>query len=93
MTADRHKMFQQLKELIKSSESNYQHGRSYQGQKRLIEAHSIITEFLGDNLDPDKYEIFVKHIQTHLNEWDSVICTICGRSVEEIAHAELGDNL
>lgn len=50
MTVDRHKMFQQLKELIKSSESNYQHGRSYQGQKRLIEAHSIITDFLGDNL-------------------------------------------
>ena len=93
MTADRHKMFQQLKELIKSSESNYQHGRSFQGQKRLIEAHSIITEFLGDNLDPTKYEVFVKHIQSHLNEWDSVICTICRRSVEEIAHAELGDNL
>ena len=93
MTADRHKMFRQLKELIKSSESNYKHGRTYIGQKKLIEAHSIITEFLGDNLDPDKYEIFVKHIQTHLNEWDSVICTICGRSVEEIAHAELGDNL
>ena len=50
MTADRHKMFQQLKELIKSAESNYQHGRSFQGQKRLIEAHSILTEFLGDNL-------------------------------------------
>ena len=50
MTAERHKMFQLLKDLIKSSESNYQHGRSFQGQKRLIEAHSIITEFLGDNL-------------------------------------------
>ena len=47
---NRHKMFRDLKELIKSSESNYQRGRSYQGQKRLIEAHSIIADYLGDNL-------------------------------------------
>lgn len=47
---DRHKMFQQLKEVIKSSESNYQHGRSFIGQKKLIEAHGLIADFLGDNL-------------------------------------------
>ena len=50
MTADRNKMFRDLKNVIRSSESNYRHGRSYVGQLALIEAHAIIKDFLGDNL-------------------------------------------
>ena len=46
----RHEFFQDLKKLLKSSESNYLHGRSYIGQKKLIESHRRISEFLGDNL-------------------------------------------
>ena len=45
-----HQFFINLKKLIKSSESNYTHGRSYMGQKKLIEAHKLIEEYLGDNL-------------------------------------------
>lgn len=47
----RHEFFQELKKLIKSSESNYMHNRSKIGQKKLVEAHRRIKEFLGDNLD------------------------------------------
>ena len=46
----RHEFFQETKKLLKSSESNYMHGRTYIGQKKLIEVHRKITEFLGDNL-------------------------------------------
>ena len=46
----RHEFFQEMKKLLKSSESNYMHGRTYIGQKKLIEVHRGITEFLGDNL-------------------------------------------
>lgn len=42
--------FDQLEKLIKSSRSNYEHGRTYIGQKKLIESHRLIEEFLGDNL-------------------------------------------
>jgi len=53
----RHEFFQETKKLLKSSESNYMHGRTYIGQKKLIEVHRKITEFLGDNLpnSPRKY--------------------------------------
>ena len=32
-------------------------------------------------------EIFIKHIQSHLQEGQKVICKICGKTVEEIATA------
>ena len=47
---ERHQFFKKALKLIKSAESNYQHGRSYQGQKKLTEAHDLIRDFLGDNL-------------------------------------------
>ena len=46
----RHEFFQQAKKFLKSSQSDYMHGRTYVGQKKLIEVHRMITEFLGDNL-------------------------------------------
>lgn len=48
---DRQDFFTKLEKLVKSSRSNYEHGRSYVGQGKMIEAHDLITEFLGDNLD------------------------------------------
>lgn len=32
-----------------------------------------------------KFEKFVNHIQAHLEEGESVICKICGKTIEEIA--------
>ena len=80
----RHEFFQDLKKLIKSSESNYMHGRSYIGQKKLIESHRRISEVLGDNLPLSKAEMFIRHIQAHLEPDQYVICKICGKSVNQI---------
>lgn len=70
--------------LTKSARSNYEHGRSYIGQKKLIEAHELLTEFLGDNRPLGRAEIFVNHVKAHLEPDQFVICKICGKSVDEI---------
>lgn len=31
-----------------------------------------------------KYEVFVKHIQEHLGDGESVVCKICNKTFEEI---------
>ena len=76
--------FQDLKKLLKSSASNYMHNRSDIGQKKLIESHRRISDFLGDSLPLSKSEIFIRHIQAHLEPDQFVICKICGKSVNQI---------
>ena len=44
--------FDKLSRLIQSSRSNYAHGRSWIGQEKLNQAHQLIEEYLGDNLEP-----------------------------------------
>ena len=51
-----------------------------------------LTEGHWLNIDRPKQrelddEIFIKHIQSHLQEGQKVICKICGKTVEEIATA------
>lgn len=85
------KFFNDLKKTILSAESDTHHGRGYQGQRKLVEAHNLITEYLGDNLPTTKAERFVRHIETHIarneggtNQGDSVMCKICEKTIDEI---------
>jgi UDP-N-acetylglucosamine:LPS N-acetylglucosamine transferase len=36
----------------------------------------------------DKAQVFVDHIQAHLQRHDFVVCKICGKTINEIWHAE-----
>ena len=36
------------------------------------------------DLRPGKDQLFIDHIKSHLKDGESVICTICGKTVEEI---------
>lgn len=37
-----------------------------------------------DRIDTEKAIIFVEHIENHLKPSDKVICTICGKTIDEI---------
>ena len=45
-----------------------------------------LTQFrrLGENLPLSKSEIFIRHVQAHLEPDQFVICKICGKSMEQI---------
>ncbi len=47
---DRTEFFNEVEKRVKSARSNYEHGRSHQGQKILVGLHGFIADFLGDNL-------------------------------------------
>lgn len=42
---ERTQFFDELQKLIKSSRSNYEHGRSYIGQRKIKEALDMIHDF------------------------------------------------
>ena len=51
----------------------------------------ITPEFFKENYVPADLmktdgDKFVKHIKSHLHEWEIVICKICGKSINEIVN-------
>ena len=49
----------------------------------------VSPEFMDENYgeaQTSKAELFVAHIQEHLSPGQEVICTICGKTVNEIAN-------
>ena len=50
----------------------------------ITAAHKTAYYNQQDRIDTEKAIAFVEHIENHLKSTDKVICTICGKTIDEI---------
>jgi len=77
-------MYRLIKERREMSEEFLVSGASdaYVQKGKLIRELKEAIDILGDRRE--KAVMFVEHLQDHLKPGEKVICTICGKTIDEI---------